>query len=419
MMLRDSAAVLVLGAGLQGSGVALELARRGTPVVLVDRDPRPMNRASLRNEGKIHLGFIYANDGGFATARLQIEGALRFRSVVGGWLGSDDRWMRRSRPFHYVVARDSLLDADRLARHYAAVEQHCLRRLAAEPGLDYLGVRPRRLVRRLRPDEMARHFEPDGLQAGFATAERALDTATLARAVRGALRRAGVDFRGGWRARTATREDGGFRVEGDSPAGAWRIRATQVVNATWEGRAALDRQVGLEPTAGILHRLKFRVTGALAPTPLDAPSASMVLGRYGDVVVHEDGEGFLSWYPVGLRGWSEDPVPPAWWEPACRGEVERGERRAIAAAILAGIRAWYPGIRLGGPPRVDAGAIVACGRTDVDDPASGLHERVRIGVTSRAGWHSVDTGKLTTAPLFAVEVAARVAAEARAERTPL
>ena len=37
-----------------------------------------MNRVSLRNEGKIHLGLIYANDPTFKTARLQLTGGLRF-----------------------------------------------------------------------------------------------------------------------------------------------------------------------------------------------------------------------------------------------------------------------------------------------------------------------------------------------------
>ncbi len=40
--------VLVLGAGLQGAGVALELARRGIPVTVVEQDEVALNRASLR-----------------------------------------------------------------------------------------------------------------------------------------------------------------------------------------------------------------------------------------------------------------------------------------------------------------------------------------------------------------------------------
>ena len=54
------------------------------------------------------------------------------------------------------------------------------------------------------------------------------------------------------------------------------------------------------------------------------------------------------------------------------------------------------------------GVIVAWGETDIDDPGSELHERHRIGVRSDRGHHSVDPGKLTMAPYFALECAERV-----------
>ena len=58
--------VAVLGAGFLGTGVALELARRGVAVHLYDRNDVCITQAGLRNEGKVHLGFTYAKDGDFA-----------------------------------------------------------------------------------------------------------------------------------------------------------------------------------------------------------------------------------------------------------------------------------------------------------------------------------------------------------------
>lgn len=403
--------VLILGAGLQGTGVALELARRGLDVTLLDQDERPLNRASLRNEGKIHLGFIYAQDRSLATAFLQLDGALRFRAIVQSWLGAGTGWLARSTPFHYLAAVDSLLAPDALAAHYAAVEARCRERFEADPTLDYLGERPRDLVRRLSSRELAAGFEPARVQAGFSTAERALDTDVFAAALRAAVADSPrVRFLPSRTARAIAETPEGFRVEGDGPAGTWRIAARQVVNATWERRAALDAQLGLAPARHLLHRLKYRVIARLPESLREAPSVSMVLGRYGDVVIRADGNAFLSWYPVGLRGWSEGLEPPRAWDAACRGEVGEEEGRAIAAGILGAIDDWYPGLGASEPLRVDAGAIVAIGHSDVDDPSSALHDRTRIGVTTRGGYHTVDPGKLTTAPLFAVEVAERVEA---------
>ena len=63
------------------------------------------------------------------------------------------------------------------------------------------------------------------------------------------------------------------------------------------------------------------------------------------------------------------------------------------------------------PREVGAGVIFAWGERDIDDPVSGLHERAAIGPEFRDGYVTVNTGKLTTAPLFADEVARRLAAE--------
>ena len=118
--------------------------------------------------------------------------------------------------------------------------------------------------------------------------------------------------------------------------------------------------------------------------------------------------------PVGTARLESDVEPPRDWDAVCRGEVDPALAREVAASVLAAIDAWYPGMARSEPIQVDAGAIVAIGTSDVDDAASELHDRKRIGVWSHGGYHSVDPGKLTTAPMFAVTAADRVEAfEAR------
>ena len=60
----------MLGAGLQGACIALELARRGAKVDLYERNEACVAEASAHNEGKVHLGFVYAFDQSFATPGL-------------------------------------------------------------------------------------------------------------------------------------------------------------------------------------------------------------------------------------------------------------------------------------------------------------------------------------------------------------
>jgi glycine/D-amino acid oxidase-like deaminating enzyme len=404
-----STAVAVLGAGLTGVATALELARRGSYVTLIEQDERAVNRASLRNEGKIHLGFIYANDSSLVTARLQLQGALRFRSLLTRWIGSHADTLPKSAPFIYLVARDSLLSVDKLEQHYSAVERMYLDYLKDSRACDYLGIRAGTLYQACEIKEISSFFDTRAFSAAFRTAEIAIDTQDLAQHLRAAVRDSErVSFLPRHRVTSVTRANGVHRVEGAGPEGCWRLDADQVVNALWENRLALDAAFGLECAPGWLHRLKYRVIARVPERFRGAPSATMVLGRYGDVVMRHDGTVYLSWYPTGLAGWSHDIAPPSSWQAACRGELSDSDKATIAEETLSALDSWYPGIADAQPLIVDAGAIVAYGRTDVDDAASGLHNRSRVGVSSSDGYHSVDPGKLTTAPLFAALAAERV-----------
>ena len=232
-----------------------------------------------------------------------------------------------------------------LAAHYASVDERCRRALSEDEALDYLGVRPGTLARRLGESEIAAHFDGVRFAAGFATEEVAIDTDALASGLRQAAADSAIlTLLLSHRARSVAQTAHGFRVEGEGPEGPWSIAARQVVNATWEQRVAFDRQLGLPPPAGLLHRLKYRVIARVPEALRQAPSVSMVLGRYGDVVIRSDGTAYLSWYPAGLRGWTHEVEPPEDWETACRGEVPRSprarSRRASCAASRRGSAAW-------------------------------------------------------------------------------
>ena len=401
-----SARIAVLGSGLTGAVVALELARLGERVDLIEQDNLAVNRASLRNEGKIHLGFVYAADRSHSTSRLMLEGALSFRRLLASLLKGRDDALIPSTPFTYLVAQDSLLTPTELEESYDAIEAMYLDRLRGDPQLDYLGHRPRSIVHPVELASVRNRFNVESLQGAFETEEAAIDTAWLATALRTAIAgEPNIRLLTGHRIESVERTVAGFRVEGQALTGTWQLDAEQVVNCLWENRLRIDAQLGVVPQPGWVHRLKYRVIARLPSGLRDGPSATMVLGPFGDVVVRPDGCGYFSWYPIGLRGWSGLLAPPDSWNAACRGAVNREEAASLARQVLAAIDTWYPGAADATPVLVDAGAIVAYGQTDVDDPASGLHDRTRVGVVTADGYHSVDPGKLTTAPMFAVRAA--------------
>jgi hypothetical protein len=147
-----------------------------------------------------------------------------------------------------------------------------------------------------------------------------------------------------------------------------------------------------------LYRMKYFLR--MRPTaPL--PSTTIMLGPFGDVVSYADGSVFLSWYPSGRLGTSADLSPPAW-----RTELDGALAEEVRAGVIEGLAELVPAVAAlpatdVTDSRVLGGVIFAHGHTDIDDPASVLHERHEIGPASHGRYHSIDTGKLTMAPRFA------------------
>jgi len=414
-----SDSIAIIGAGLAGCCAALELAQRGHRVTLMEQDSVPMNRASLRNEGKVHLGLIYANDRTLATARLQLRAALRFRPLLERWLGDRVQRIGVSTPFDYLVARDSLLGPVQLGEFYAQVEAMYRAEIEADASLDYLGLRPERLACALGPGEVPAAFAGHMMQGAFRTQERAIDTDDLAAAVREAVAAqavggkavaggGGIELLTGHQVSGVERAGDELVITGQVRGEALCVRAAHVINASWERRMGIDRTMGIVPRPGALHRLKYRVICRTPGALEGCPSITIVIGRYGDVVIRPNGTAYLSWYPAGLQGWAPGVEPPRDWDAACRGEPAADVAARVAEATVAALAQWVPALATAEVLQVDAGAIVADGQTDVDDAASGLHARVKSGVMSQGNYHSVDPGKLTSAPMYALEVAERV-----------
>ena len=93
----------------------------GYGVDLYDENPVPVWRASRINEGKIHLGILFAKDESLRTARTMIEGALSFARTMNRWIDFDSA-VALSTPFYYVVHRDTMVGVERLRHHYAACQ---------------------------------------------------------------------------------------------------------------------------------------------------------------------------------------------------------------------------------------------------------------------------------------------------------
>ena len=270
-----STGIVVLGGGIQGCCLALELARRGFQVTILEQDSVVMNRASLRNEGKIHLGLIYANEPDMKTARLQLRGALSFAALVECWTGQSPGGLDLSTPFHYLVANNSILSPDELRLHYEKLGLIYREFRSMAPNLEYLGARPDRLFQTLNPTALTKYQQDGQVSAGFATVELAINPDILAHCIRVAVRdHHRIRLRRHCHVESVTDCGGNLTIEySDNSGGQHSMSAEQVANASWDGRLAIDKSFGMNTTEGWVYRLKYRVVTTLPKAMNNAPSA--------------------------------------------------------------------------------------------------------------------------------------------------
>ncbi|MEZ5786298.1 MAG: FAD-dependent oxidoreductase [Xanthobacteraceae bacterium] len=402
------AAVLV--GGLQGCCIALLLAARGIEVVLYERNDVLLGAAATANEGKIHLGYVYASDPTLATARTMIRGALAFAPFVREHLDASPERLRLSSPNAYAVHRESQRSVDDIAAYLSRVHRLVVEANEASSG-DYFGFDLDRAVERWSGSQIAATFAPAAIQAVFQTPEIAIDPLALADIVRRRISDAAGRIEVRLRHVVTAVETNrlGLDVHASSPDGATREKYDHVINALWDGRIAIDKTLGLRPGRLTMNRFKYGLR--IAARDCDVPSTTIVLGPFGDVITYGDRTIYMSWYPACMKARSagDQPIPLP--------TIPSGPLRSdIAADTLAALSAIMPGLQT---VRLEAvadytvrgGVIVAWGQTDIDDPASELHRRFEIGVHSVGSYHSVDPGKLTMAPYFAGVCVARICAE--------
>jgi glycine/D-amino acid oxidase-like deaminating enzyme len=384
------------------------LAERGAEVILFDKNDALLSRAAVANEGKIHLGYMYAGDRTLSTAKTMMTGALFFAPFLERYLGQRAQSFSVSVPATYVVHRDSQRSADDVCAYLKTV--HALINEAADGRHEaYFGRDLRTPLRPWSAAEKEAEFDPAIALAVFSTPEIAINPSALAQTLRESIAAHPlIEVRCNRTIVGAKEETDGICVLSNGQDGSYWDRFDHIVNALWDGRLGLNEALGFRSNRPWLHRLKYGVSFRLPPDVRPPPSATFVLGPFGEVVTYRDRLIYLTWYPECLQAISTDVTPPDWAthpsEPL-RSRILTGTFRALST-IVPSLR----DLNADSLPEasVKGGAIVAWGKTDIYDPASELHRRYEIGVTSAGRFHSIDPGKLTMVPYFAEICAERI-----------
>lgn len=359
-----------------------------------------MNGPSRWNEGKIHLGFLYSNDGGGGTVSRLMPGGLLFQPLLEDLLATDISPLVTVPDDLYLVHANSVVSPDDTAAHFSKVMDTALE----APGWSaYFGGVLRRGVRRLSRDELeGLGAAPQSITAGFATPERSVDTQGVADLIEAALAGAdGLTFEFG---RTVT------SVEQHESRDQWSVVCADgregpfdcIVNALWNGLPEIDRALGLAGGEDYSHRLRLSVFGQ-TPPGFEPLCAVVCTGPFGDIKTYPDGKFYLSWYRDGLVAEGVGAAPPAAIPPG------REEKAAMAARKVTAMGALLSPVNqlaaVQSTARVEGGWVLALGSGSLADPKASLHRRDRFGVVQRGGYISVNTGKYSMAPLLAKSIA--------------
>lgn len=394
--------IAVLGAGIMGSATAILLARRGHRVVLFDSAAAPLSGASRWNEGKIHLGFMYCADPSLDTARKVIPGGLTFRPLVEQLLGCSIAPV--STPEHdlFLCHRDSVVSPESMQAYL----QQVMQLVGQHPNSgSYLADIVGQSVQRLSARQLAHVSGSPDIVAGFRVPERSVSTNWIAdKFVDAIAAEPCIETRmdatiTAVRPAAAGGHDGPWHVESSGGATGpfdW------VINALWQGRIAIDLTVGIKPLTNWSNRYRLALFIRTA-CPLDVPSALVATGPFGDVKNYGGRDFYVSWYPLGLMIDSPAVSPP----PPPRLEKDAADR--LARAVLERLECYLPASRRISENletvRLEGGWVHAAGSGLLSDPASALHRRSSFGVIRAGTYVSVDTGKYSTAPWLAHQVA--------------
>lgn len=380
--------IAVVGGGILGGSVALLLARNGFEVDLFEAESRLMSGASSANEGKVHLGQVYAL-GDAETLDLMLRGAGAFAPLVERALGRKLDWTELcSDDFRYVVMQGSLVSAGQLAERYRSCNER-LKFLFGRGGMDHYLGRPLDRVTETEPTDF------DG-QLAFRSFERSVDPLRLA-----ALYEEAIHSNSAIRVHLSTAV-AGLYPEGPGVAVDVSNKTRRsdphtylaAVNCSWHQQHRLH-----PPDSNSTRRLNYRVKAAVRLRGGDrARSVTLVQGPYGDVVGHRDYT-FASWYPEA-RIWHELSEVPSEGalEALTRSQLDEQvmQRQLSALSDLGILPGWSHAAPIGG-------MVLGDGGEDIDKRHSQLHSRARFGVRTSGRVFTPLNFKWSTAPLAAFQ----------------
>lgn len=384
--------ITIIGAGIQGSCIALALAHNGVASTIIDKSFAPMQEASLKNEGKIHLGFVYANDNDSDTRKLMLKGALSFAPLIERWCGKINWQSFVSDGFNYAIMPDSICTASEIEKSYASLSNIIKdKRLNTN---NYIGKELTYLWRKNTDLKASPFINKQHVENFYKTEEVSIDPRYFSKILQDKIRENKLINLELNTCVKSIEELSEYKLNCLCQGDRKEHYSDIIINCAWDDKERLDSFVNF-PKSETNYRVKHQILIKPKYAISMLEPVTMVQGPYGDLVPWKDGSIYISWYPIGRTYF--DKKPPK--------KVQNNEvAKKVAIDSLNYMSNLFPAIKDSKILSSKAGVILAKGSSDINKRESDLHKRNMIGIKKKNNWFSIDTGKYTTAPLFAEEI---------------
>lgn len=170
-MLSTRREVVIIGGGAAGCGSAIELAKNGWKVTLVEKN-KLFSGSSSKSPGRMGLGFHYID---FKTSVMILRATIRFVKTFPGFrIGETLEWSHPIRHGRYFITKDSLFSASKILSVYEALKREYSKMVATDPSNMVFG-NPKDFYRVLDPADYEKDVEIDNVVMAIETAEHLLD----------------------------------------------------------------------------------------------------------------------------------------------------------------------------------------------------------------------------------------------------
>lgn len=240
--------IVVIGGGFFGARVALELARTGKTVTILERDNDLMQRASYVNQARVHGGYHYPRS---------LLTALRSRVNLPTFNDEYEDCIDSSFEKYYAIARQF----SKVSNQQFAL--FCERIQAP--------IKP-------APEAVKKLFNDDLIEDVFTVEEYAFDSAAIKRLMIRELAAANVDVRTGAEVLRVGQAAGGLIVEFDQARSGHELLAGQVFNCTYSRINEVNRRAGL-PELPLKHEIA-EVVLIEPPTELADKGVTIMCGPF-------------------------------------------------------------------------------------------------------------------------------------------